>query len=215
MPSYMRVSVLGSTIGSEVWSINPVFDPTFEFPGWNQAAGDAAAIAIAAIVPGSSLLTMMSSSMSITGIRLEARDSTSDALIGTAQAIKATAQAGTGVPKLPAQAATVISLRTDTPGGVGRGRLFWPALGNTIGSDLRMSTPSPNSVLTDMKAYLLAIRSALATAYPTIGFDLAVRSKTTHTTPHVTRLQVGNVIDTQRRRRDTYPEVYSSSTFPT
>jgi hypothetical protein len=29
-------------------------------------------------------------------------------------------------------------------------------------------------------------------------------------TPHVTRLQIGDVIDTQRRRRDAMPESYST-----
>jgi hypothetical protein len=41
-----------------------------------------------------------------------------------------------------------------------------------------------------------------------------VRSKTTHTTPHAVRLQVGNIVDTQRRRRDSLPESYSNITFP-
>ena len=68
--------------------------------------------------------------------------------------------------------------------------------------------------MSDQKVYYNAMRSALATAFPTIGFDLAVRSKTTHTTPHVNKLQVGNVPDTQRRRRDSVIEDYQATTFP-
>jgi hypothetical protein len=64
-----------------------------------------------------------------------------------------------------------------------------------------------------MVTYLHAIENAMATAFATIGFDLAVRSKTTHTTPHVNRLQVGNVMDTQRRRRDNIVEDYLSAAF--
>jgi len=40
-----------------------------------------------------------------------------------------------------------------------------------------------------------------------------VRSKTTRTTPHVSRLQIGDVIDVQRRRRDTLQEAYVSGAF--
>jgi predicted fused transcriptional regulator/phosphomethylpyrimidine kinase len=65
-----------------------------------------------------------------------------------------------------------------------------------------------------MRVYLTAMRDALATAFPTIGFNLAVRSKTTKTTPHVVRIQGGDVVDTQRRRRDNLPEAYSSLSFP-
>ena len=48
--SYVRVSILGDAPGGEVWSINPVFDPTLEFPGGvDQTALDAATDAIAAL----------------------------------------------------------------------------------------------------------------------------------------------------------------------
>jgi hypothetical protein len=46
--SYVRVSILGSFSTEEVWSVNPVFDPTLEFGSTvDQAALDAAALAIA------------------------------------------------------------------------------------------------------------------------------------------------------------------------
>jgi hypothetical protein len=64
------------------------------------------------------------------------------------------------------------------------------------------------NVMNNMKTYLTAMESALVTAFPLIGFDLAVRSKTTGTTPHVNRMRVGDVLDTQRRRRDNLPEAY-------
>ena len=78
---------------------------------------------------------------------------------------------------------------------------------------LRLDPAVVTAAQTAMVTYLHAIEDALATAFPTIGFDLAVRSKTTHTTPHVNKIQVGNVVDTQRRRRDKLVEDYSSVTF--
>jgi len=41
-----------------------------------------------------------------------------------------------------------------------------------------------------------------------------VRSKTTKTSPHAVRIQVGDVVDTQRRRRDVQLESYSAVAFP-
>lgn len=213
--SYVRVSILGASPGGETWSINPVFDPTLEFPGGvDQSALDSACDAIAALTPGSNSLAFMSSAFTITGARLEVREDSNDALIGISTQVRTSALSGTGTPLRGAQNALVISLRTNTPGASGRGRIYWPAVGTAVQSDLRFSPGFAGSLLTDQKTYYNAMRTALATAFPTIGFDLAVRSKTTHTTPHVNKLQVGNVPDTQRRRRDSVIEDYQSVTFP-
>jgi hypothetical protein len=213
--SYVRVSILGTSPGGEVWSINPVFDPTGEFPGGvDQTALDAACDAIAALSPGTNNLAFMTTALAITGARVEVREDSNDALIGISQQVRPTPLAGSGSPLRGAQNALVVSLRTNTPGGSGRGRLYWPAVGVAVDSQLRFSTTFAGNLLSDMKTYLNAMRGALATAFPTIGFDLAVRSRTTHTTPHVNKLQVGTVPDTQRRRRDSMIEDYQATTFP-
>lgn len=213
--SYVRVSILGASQQGEVWSINPVFDPTLEFPGGvDQTALDAACDAIAALNPGAGLLSYMSTSLTITGARVEVREDSNDELIAISVQVRGTALAGTGSPARSATTAIVVSLRTNTPGGSGRGRLYWPAAGGSVAADLRFTTGAVTTALSDMRTYLNAMRTALATAFPTIGYDLAVRSRTTHTTPHVNKLQIGNVPDTQRRRRDNLTEDYQSLAFP-
>lgn len=213
--SYVRVSILGSSPGGEVWSINPVFDPTGEFgTSVDQTALDAATDAIAALSPGANLLAFASSALAVTGARCEVRQDSDDSLLAISTQIRSSPLSGSGAALRGAQNALVISLRTNTPGGSGRGRLYWPAVGTSIGTDLRFTSASALTALTEMRAYLNAMRSALATAFPTIGFDLAVRSRTTHTTPHVNKVQVGNVPDTQRRRRDNMTEDYQSLAFP-
>lgn len=212
--SYVRVSILGAAPGGEVWSINPVFDPTGEFPGGvNQDALDAACNAIAALNPGAQLASFLSTALSVTGARVEVRDDSTDALIGISVQVRSSPFSGTGTPLRGAQTAVVTSLRTNTPGGSGRGRLYWPAVGTAVTSLLRFDGAFVTAGLTQMATYLHAMEDALATAFPTIGFDLAVRSRTTHTTPHVNKLQMGNVPDTQRRRRDNMVEDYTSVTF--
>lgn len=209
--SYVRCSILGTTVGGEVWSVNPVFDPTGEFPGGvDQAALQSAATAIANIAVPTSLKTLLSTALSQSGCRLEVREDSNDALIALAETVFPGNQPGTGTPKMGAQSAVVVSVLTNTPGARGRGRIYWPAVGATIDVNLRLSSPTTTVVATDMATYLHAIETALATAFPTIGFDLAVRSKTAHATPHAVRLRVGNVIDSQRRRQDQFVESFAT-----
>jgi hypothetical protein len=213
--SYCRVSILGTFASEEVWSINPVFDPTLEFPGGvDQANLDAACLAIANRTVPATLREALSTSASRTGARIEVRDDVTDNLIGISVQGSTTPQPGTGTLKMPPQSAIVLSVRTNTPGGSGRGRLYWPAGGAVLSSTGRITAPTTATFVADFKSYLLGMRSDLATAFPTIGFDLAVRSKTTHTTPHAVRIQAGNIVDTQRRRRDNLPEAYSALAFP-
>lgn len=213
--SYVRVSVMGNFANEEVWSVNPVFDPTAEFGSTvDQAALDAATLAIANRTLTTSLRTAISTAATRTGARVEIRDDATDALIGISIQASTSPQAGTLANTMPPQSALVCSLRTNTAGGSGRGRLYWPLLVGTLNSAGRVTTPLNSTFAGDMKSYLLGIRSDLAAAFPLIGFDLAVRSKTTHSTPHVTRIQVGNVVDTQRRRRDSLPESYATVAFP-
>lgn len=213
--SYVRVSILGASPGGEVWSINPVFDPTGEFPGGvDQTALDAACDAIAALNPGTNARNTLSNVLTITGARVEVREDSNDALIGISQQVRTTPFTGAGTQARGAQNALVLSLRTNTPGASGRGRLYWPSIAGVIGTDLRAVPADVLLIATDLRTYLNAMRSALATAFPTIGFDLAVRSKTTHTTPHVVKVQMGNVLDTQRRRRDSMVEDYQTLAFP-
>jgi hypothetical protein len=87
-------------------------------------------------------------------------------------------------------------------------------MGVSVGTTSRMTAPTNADFVGAFKTYLLGFRTDLATAFPTIGFDLAVRSQATRSTPHAVRLQVGNVVDTQRRRRDHLIEAYSAVTFP-
>lgn len=213
--SYVRVSILGTLPTGEVWSVNPVYDPTGELEvGIDQAKVDAAALAIANRTLPVSMRTALSPGAARTGARVEIRSDASDALLAISVQGSTTPAAGTGSLFLPLQAAIVTSIRSDVPGGSGRGRIYWPALGVTLSAAGRLATPSAGVFITDMKTYLAGIRTDLATAFPTIGFDLAIRSRTTHTTPHAVRLQVGDVVDTQRRRRDAQPESYTQLAFP-
>lgn len=212
--SYVRVGILGTMAGGEVWSVNPVFDPNGEFEGSvNQLALETAALAIANLSPGGNLISVLSPQLSVTGCRLEVRADADDSLIALAIANATTPTVGTGTLRMPPQAAMVISLRTDTPGASGRGRLYWPCPAGAVTTNFHVASTLPPALLTDFKTWMHAVGGILATNFPLIGFDLSVRSKTTKTTPHVVRIQCGDVVDTQRRRRDALPEAYSTLAY--
>jgi hypothetical protein len=84
-------------------------------------------------------------------------------------------------------------------------------MGALLAADGRLQTGLNATYVGEFATYFHAMESALATAFPLIGFDLSVRSTTSHATHHVNRIQIGNVIDTQRRRRDTLIEAYATA----
>src|SRR6187431_2726023 len=109
--SYVRVSILGSLTAEEVWSINPVFDPTLEFGSTvDQVALDAATLAIASRTIPSNMRLAMSTAATRTGARVEVRSDTDDSLIGISTQGSPVPLAGTGTVQMPAQSAIVCSV---------------------------------------------------------------------------------------------------------
>lgn len=217
---YFRLQLSGTIAGIEQFSLNPVFDVEGETSeGWIQTVANNMVTAAAAVDIPANLLFLASSRSVFQELRLEGRSSADDSLIGVAVAAYTGEQPGSAaVAVMPPQSAVVISMRTDTPSASGRGRIYWPALGAQIGSTLRLSSPTTEQLAQDAATYLNGVQTALQNAsegFPSwTTMPLAVRSKTTKTTPHVRRLMVGDVIDTQRRRRDALPENYATLAYP-
>lgn len=211
----IRVSVLGAMPNGEVWSVNPVWQiggvSTAEDVSADQCL--AMATAIDALTVSTGITQIMSTSTTFTGTRVEARrwDGT---LSSQADHQRGTPVPGTGTAPHPFQTSMVTSLRTATPGARGRGRLYWPATGITISAGtLRPSNVLPPSVLSGVKTYLTSIRAALDASLVNDAV-LSVWSRTSGTTAPVTSMQAGDVLDTQRRRRDVLIETYSSIAIP-
>lgn len=217
---YFRLQISGSMAGIEVFTVNPVFDVEGELTdSWVQSTANDMVTAAAAVQIPDPLLNLASARSSFQEFRLEGRADADDSLLGVAVASYSGEQPGNMWPgSHPSTCAVVLSLRTDSPGASGRGRLYWPAMGGQIGNTLRLSSPAPAAVATAAAEYLNGVQEAMEAAAvalpPWSTLRLAVRSKTKKTTPHVVRVQVGDVIDTQRRRRDALPENYSTSAFP-
>lgn len=216
--SYIRVRLTGTLPGGEVWSVNPAFNETTNVGTWDQVAGNAAALAVAGVTVPVALANIRGAAAPGTGVRVERRSDT-HVLIGAAESSWTAGNSDNRTSGLPPQTAMVISLRSTTPGAKGRGRLYWPATGAGLNtSTLRLTTPTNTAAASAAATYLDAIASALKNALEPspslIDYDLCVVSPTTGTKTRITRVEVGDILDVQRRRRDRLVEAYASAPMP-
>lgn len=207
MAEVLKVSILGSGLNGEVWSVNPVFhlttEPTLTFEQLNTIC-----TAINAITVPTGLRAFFPPQVAITGVRIEQRES-EGTLVAQLEQQRATAVVGTGNAPHPIQTSIVLSLITARAGASGRGRLYWPASGVALDSNtLRFGSGVVTGFLTDMETYLSAIQAAIEAT--TTDAPLAVWSRKTLGTFSVVRLRAGDVPDVQRRRRDALVETYRS-----
>lgn len=92
--------------------------------------------------------------------------------------------------------------------------MYWPATGQALtGATLRPSVADALSFATGMRDYLVLLEAALDGVIDGT-VDLCVWSRTNASCAKVTRILAGDVLDTQRRRRDTLPESYSEMPYP-
>lgn len=211
MADLLRVSIMGQMPTGEEWSVNPCFKLASPGTTVSTDAAQTVATAIAAVAVHTALRNCMNTTTTATDVRVEARTA-AGALESQAQATRPTAVSGTGSQAHPFQTAVVCSLRTAAVGGSGRGRIYWPGTGQVIAaSTLRISTADLTSILSGFQSYLTSVRNAIATTFT--GVQLAVWSRKNSSLANVSSIQVGDVLDTQRRRRDTLVETYQSTLF--
>lgn len=213
MAQILRVSILGVMPGGEVWSTNPCWEIDGE-GGAPVSPSQALTIATAlgAVTPAAAVVSMMAPNTNLTGYKVEARSLTGT-LESQAEFLRPTPVLGNGAVSHPHQTAMVLSLRTPGIGAVARGRLYFPATGQTIQSaDYRLSSAAATSLLSGLKAYLLNLEAGIKATLP--NANLTVWSRSTANFHNVTSLQLGNVLDTQRRRRDALSEGVIAGAYP-
>ena len=96
--------------------------------------------------------------------------------------------------------------------------MYLPAFGASLNATFQLNSPTAAAVATDAKTWLNAIGLQLNAYYASISsvrtVVLSVRSATDHVCRDVNQIQVGSILDTQRRRRDAIPESYQSVAYP-
>lgn len=210
----IRVSILGANPNGEVWSVNPVWQIGGSSTSEDVTQADVVAMstALAALTLSTAITGMWPLTTSLTGYRVEARRWNGQ-LAAQAESNRGTPIPGTSGTQHPFQTSIVASLRTGAVGASGRGRLYFPATGLPLGSNLRPASGTVNSILLGVKTLLNAMTGAIAPSL-TNAPVLSVWSRKLATTNPVTSLLMGDVLDVQRRRRDALIEGISSTTFP-
>ena len=205
MPRYHRLYIDGTLAeGAERWSTSLAFTSSGAQP--ESSALSAWADAVLATFSGStgaplSLKGLVSGAGSIEAVRAYSYPDVG-LPADVAGVSSAAAIAGVSTPTFPPQCSIVLSLLTGTPGASFRGRMYWPHCGGTIDDDQKSEMTGQTFV--NNVATFLSSWANLNTG--DIGTPAVVSVSRGAVTP-VTTLSVGDVIDTQRRRRDALIEV--------
>lgn len=208
---YVRLSIQGTLPGGEVWSVNPSFIGNFEVtpPSHVQLqtwATDSADFLMNLDV-GNALLALLSTAATIDTVRASAYGA-NGRLVDYAEAALEDSQTGTTPLTQTPTAACCISLYTEIPGRQYRGRLFWPALGVQLDGDTgRIPNTVVTAVATGAEAMLAGIEAASPGPWDAV---LAVYSSTRGAGTAITQIRVGNVLDSQRGRKDALVEAYAT-----
>lgn len=213
---FNKVRISGTMPGGEVWSINPCFgvgggtEAVEEYGDLLEWATDIASLNTNKIFPAAPL-EILSTAARITQVRTEFYDPTGK-LTQVAEIGATSAAVGSFTPNKPFQSAMVVSLRTGRAGRSYRGRLYLPALNVTLTpATLRIDPAIRNGVSSQMAAWLRDIAN-VAPGVPRI--DPVVVSQTIGVVTGITNVEVGDILDTQRRRRDSLEEAYFSTDIP-
>lgn len=151
---------------------------------------------------------MISTSGRITQVRVEARNV--GGLLNAAEFAGSTPLPGVGAPSKPTTAASVVSLLTGVPGRRYRGRMYLPAMALTIGTDFRIPAATTEIIAEGMDArfdaWSTVFNSGETAIVPVVVSEVGL------VCTEVQQLRVGDVFDTQRRRRDDLQETYFTVT---
>lgn len=119
--------------------------------------------------------------------------------------------AGSGACTKPPQCALVVSLLTGRPGRSYRGRFYWPAITQAMTASGKWGGTSTTTLANAFKALLLESVAGVGTGEQ--AMRVVVASAATGDLTAVSSVRVGDVVDTQRRRRDKMVETYASVTI--
>lgn len=121
-----------------------------------------------------------------------------------------------GTNWLPPQCSVVVTLLSDRPRGkASKGRMYLPGYSGGIGADGKIGGANAGAIATNMKTFFDSFA-----ADADVPDQLILAAKGTGLTPalnaqndFVETIRVGDVVDTQRRRRNGLVEAYQSRTL--
>lgn len=209
MVERVRIAIVGSlgTPSAEEWSISTHWSTNLGaspdqgiLQGWLTAAAGGV---ITTLGSGAvALRDLLSTAGTVERLEAYAYGPSGPAV---ASAVAPVNVVGTGTIRCPFQTAVCFSLRTALPGQAGRGRSYWPALNAAV------AATGKRNVQGNIAEDYAELLNAIAIAAPDLDPILSVYSPSRNLLTTVTAIQSGDVLDTQRRRRDSLVELYQSS----
>lgn len=209
--SYNTIRISGAMPGGEVWSVNPKYQLSggtglSEFDALNEWVQAIALLNNGNVAPDT-LLGLLSTAASITSIRAEYYE-TDGKLANVAERVLPSPVVGAGNANKPYQVSMVCSILTGRPGRSFRGRIYWPAL--NVSMDVNTLRVPAGNLTTYATGFAQLLQQIGDTEPSGAAPRLAVVSQTLGLGTEATSIQVGNVLDIQRRRRDSLTESYES-----
>lgn len=202
--AHTRVEIFGTAAGGiETWSTSFSTPPV---PGVTNSDMESYALTAAGLFQThfwTPATNDYSTTTRWTGTRARALDAAGHVVASGEQILSPSQAGGAGSPCLPLEVAVVLSLRTDIPGGRGRGRMYLPGptVNKCVGNGLLDS-----STQTSWIGYWQAFFNAWNASPDTLTASVA--SGVGGSVAAVSSIRLGNVFDSQRRRRNTQPETY-------
>lgn len=211
---HMTVTANGGMPGGERWSCTSAYssqNTAWEQGDLDQFAANALARWTTAVQSAGLLL---SSGVSLQRVDVRAIDTAGRTEL-LAQTSPSSSTTGSALPIVPNQVAVVVSLRTATPGPKGRGRFYLPCLQANVGTDGRLVASQRGTIAGVVQTLLkgLATDYVAATGFSDGALVVASGVGSGLNSP-VQTMRVGDVFDTQRRRRDALVESYVSLPIP-
>lgn len=113
------------------------------------------------------------------------------------------------------QLSLVCSLLSDVHGLGAKGRMFLPGFGTTPDTTARISSTDVGTIATNLETMFEGINTDLGIRGDIINasFGRTTPTPATGVNAKVTSIRVGNVLDTQRRRRNALGESYTTKTI--
>lgn len=214
MPGNVLKVTLKGSIATDVWNSASYWSPTSTPPTLPIPSAFGTAVANAAYTYFAALAPYTSAMVGFSGVRLDWYGSTGSHDASLDATPTSGSASGSAAGNHPPQTAVVASLRSALPGPKGRGRMYLPLLSGTVNTSTgAFPSADATSIATATKNYLAAV-SALTSWGGGTWFPVVASRTGTPSTHAVTAVKVGNVFDTQRRRRNKVIEVYSTVTYP-
>jgi hypothetical protein len=198
-----RGTVQGHLEGGEIWNITIHFSAPID-----QAAAGATELADAVTLmwsgtntPAGNITALYPAAIGVDRVVMNELDSAGH---NVSQGVATLALVGTGTDEpLPPQCAVVVSTRSLLPTRAGRGRFYLPSPVVTTVIDQRLDSAAQDDILHGAQAMLNHMRG--------LDFTPIVHHRFDPTVTEIVSIDVGDVFDTQRRRRNKLVETRVSA----